>query len=207
MKAQLDYSGNENSFRPNHFRKIKWIVVGFLVAIMKASQLIVACILCQYLLGAYSFYVWPKPAVITQGSGSGIINPTSFQVTTTSTSNILKRAIQRYNDRLFFPMGQGNPPSGSFALSSLVIQVQFDDEDLQLGVNESYTLTLLANNSTAEITAVSVFGALRGLETFSQLIDYDDATATYSINCFPTSISDTPRFPWRFLFSQILHFY
>uniref|UniRef100_A0A7S4I501 beta-N-acetylhexosaminidase n=2 Tax=Vannella robusta TaxID=1487602 RepID=A0A7S4I501_9EUKA len=48
---------------------------------------------------------------------------------------------------------------------------------------------------------------MRGLETFSQLVDYSDNSTSYSINCLPTIISDTPRFPWRgFLMDTARHY-
>jgi beta-acetyl hexosaminidase like len=47
-------------------------------------------------------------------------------------------------------------------LSSISISVASADETLQLGVNENYTLTV--STSGAQISAVTVFGALRGYE-------------------------------------------
>ena len=77
------------------------------------------------------------------------------------------------------------------------LQVYVDDADEshpQLGTDESYTLSI---STTAELHAKTVYGALRGLETFSQLVQFDFETETYQIASCPISISDAPRFPHR----------
>ncbi|HLM00910.1 MAG TPA: beta-N-acetylhexosaminidase, partial [Pyrinomonadaceae bacterium] len=61
----------------------------------------------------------------------------------------------------------------------------------RLGDDESYNLEISANQ--AKITAPTTVGAMRGLETFLQLLE-GDRDGFY----FPAvSISDRPRFPWR----------
>ncbi|XP_062858077.1 beta-hexosaminidase subunit alpha isoform X1 [Trichomycterus rosablanca] len=60
------------------------------------------------------------------------------------------------------------------------------------GSDESYSLSVSAFQ--AVIRAESVWGALRGLESFSQLVYQDDYDAYY-VN--KTEIEDFPRFPFR----------
>lgn len=61
----------------------------------------------------------------------------------------------------------------------------------QLGEDESYKLEI--NNDQAKLTANTTFGAMRGLETFLQLLE-GDKDGFY----FPAVvIDDKPRFPWR----------
>jgi hexosaminidase len=61
----------------------------------------------------------------------------------------------------------------------------------QLGDDESYKLEI--SNNQAKITASNTVGAMRGLETFLQLLE-GDKDGFY----FPAvSIDDKPRFPWR----------
>jgi len=62
-----------------------------------------------------------------------------------------------------------------------------------LGMDESYTLTI-GNTSIGQLDSNSVWGILRGLESFSQLVTKEDGT-TPRIN--QTTISDEPRFEWR----------
>ncbi|MDQ2747408.1 MAG: beta-N-acetylhexosaminidase [Acidobacteriota bacterium] len=61
----------------------------------------------------------------------------------------------------------------------------------RLGDDESYTLEI--NNDQAKIAAPNTVGAMRGLETFLQLLD-SDKDGFY----FPAAaIADQPRFAWR----------
>ena len=62
-------------------------------------------------------------------------------------------------------------------------------------MKESYRLQVNARESTAELDAQEVWGALRGLETFSQLVFRDNELGRYAIN--ETHIEDNPRFPFR----------
>merc|ERR1712137_1228073 len=154
------------------------------------------------------YYVWPKPSTISQGAGSVGINPSSLTITTNSSSSILQRAITRYQKNLIFPMGvsvSSSPEPVTF--TQLTINVVSSSEDLQLDVDESYSLSIASGATSGSITAQTIYGAMRGLETFSQLVDWSDNTTSYSINCLPTIISDVPRFPWRgFLMDTARHY-
>jgi hexosaminidase len=71
------------------------------------------------------------------------------------------------------------------------------------GTDESYRLEVL--QVSARITAATPWGAMRALETFSQLVMWDmgpvpAAGATggvYTVPNLPLVIEDAPRFPWR----------
>jgi hexosaminidase len=90
---------------------------------------------------------------------------------------------------LFFP----KPSSVPASLTSLSVSVTraTETDQIQYGTEETYSLTVTSAGAT--LTAPTVYGALRGLETFSQLI-MTNGTA-YHIN--QTTIDDTPRFGWR----------
>ena len=67
-------------------------------------------------------------------------------------------------------------------------------------MDESYTLVVgpaatAAVAATATINAPTTLGALRGLETFAQLIDF--AADPPRIAATPITVDDTPRFGWR----------
>lgn len=62
-------------------------------------------------------------------------------------------------------------------------------------MQESYTLTVPSDGSAAAIEAVSVYGALRAMESLTQLAD--GTTAGNTIANAPVSIADSPRFGYR----------
>ena len=62
-----------------------------------------------------------------------------------------------------------------------------------LNVSERYSLQL--THPTAVLTAETVWGALRGLETFSQLLQHNGSTG--AITVLEQRIDDWPRFPFR----------
>ena len=76
--------------------------------------------------------------------------------------------------------------------AQLLIETQSTGNAIpKLGDDESYNLEI--NEKQAKISAATTVGAMRGLETFLQLLE-GDANGFY----FPAvSIQDKPRFPWR----------
>uniref|UniRef100_A0A914WR50 Beta-hexosaminidase n=1 Tax=Plectus sambesii TaxID=2011161 RepID=A0A914WR50_9BILA len=64
----------------------------------------------------------------------------------------------------------------------------------QMEMNETYQLIVSPDNSQAVITAQEVWGALRGLETFSHLV-FNSAPNTYQVRS--ANVVDHPRFPHR----------
>eukprot|EP01102_Stenamoeba_stenopodia_P017174 TRINITY_DN6117_c0_g1_i1.p1 TRINITY_DN6117_c0_g1~~TRINITY_DN6117_c0_g1_i1.p1 ORF type:complete len:557 (-),score=123.15 TRINITY_DN6117_c0_g1_i1:93-1682(-) len=149
--------------------------------------------------------VWPQPSSASYGTEVLAIDPASFVISSSSGSQILQDAIQRYQ-ALLFPFNttqlalrgvkaRSAPKPSSAFVSELLVNVGSDSEVLQLYVNEDYVLQV--NSSGATLSAATVFGALRGLESFSQLVEWDSEALSYSITQSPVSINDSPRFPWR----------
>jgi len=91
-----------------------------------------------------------------------------------------------------------NLPAGTSALSRVVVSVKSKSTVLNATsmaeMTESYTLHV-PSNGEATIDADSTLGALRGLETFAQLVDFGLKTA--AIASTPVHVVDAPRFPWR----------
>lgn len=67
----------------------------------------------------------------------------------------------------------------------------------QIGTDESYTLTVPDDGSVATLHAVTVYGVVRGMETFSQLVALKFADHTYELAGAPWTITDAPRFSHR----------
>jgi hypothetical protein len=70
------------------------------------------------------------------------------------------------------------------------------DAAFQLGDDESYSL-LIHSDATCKLSAKTVFGALRGMESLSQLIEYSSFTDSYELRMAPWNITDKPAFPQR----------
>jgi hexosaminidase len=148
-------------------------------------------------------FVWPHPASVVSGPpGSSIaVSPDfTFQlVNGTESSALLGRAMARY-ESIVFPFGR-LPVSpnldGSASLYGLQISASSVDDHLALGVSEEYTLVVPARAGMASLSARTIFGLLRGLETFAQIVRFDSDSAQYLIRSTPLLIEDEPRFPWR----------
>ena len=119
-----------------------------------------------------------------------IINSTNFQIQTNSTCDLLTQAIKRYQSRLFIqdcgrlnsalkgkpsfyvPRYENISKVEKFSrnyLKSLTVSFDGDCEKWpQMDMIEKYKLIVEENGS--EIVGSSVWGALRGLETFAQLL-------------------------------------
>lgn len=102
----------------------------------------------------------------------------------------------------------------------LEVSIHDINAELELGVDESYTLDI-PDKGSATLVAKTRWGALHGLETFSQLIqaypsaikDYDDQEEEQDIdtsmdNLFipetPIHIEDAPAYPHRGLMLGML---
>jgi len=155
----------------------------------KAGAVLVVFILCVAGGSYQKPQLWPRPQSFTLGENDTFyILETSFRfVAVGESSPILSQGFNRYYSIIF--------PSGSTVISfpglteltHLDVLVTSGEEFIQFGTDESYTLSI--NKTVSLLTAKTVFGALRGLETFSQLVRYQMLPTT--------QINDFPRFPWR----------
>ena len=142
-------------------------------------------------------YIWPLPAQFTISPTLDLDLAQNFTFVLAGSganSEILSDAIDRYNYITFPHTAEANIATG---ISKLVINVASSDEDLQYGVDESYTLTVpnVTGSTSGLLTANTIFGAMRGLETFSQLVIYNFTAQYYqSSSCV---IYDKPRFGHR----------
>ena len=138
---------------------------------------------------------WPLPSSHSQGSSVVAVVP-GVDFFPKDSCDTLTQAYRRYSD-LTFPHPAGTVSSEG-AVTSLDVMVDDDDESYpQLGTDESYSLTVPAEGGAATISAATVYGALRGLETFSQLVGFDFESASYVVEGAPWRVDDAPRFPHR----------
>ena len=120
------------------------------------------------------YTVWPKPQVQFDTTISYLLYPIAFSFTATGPaagSDVLVDAFKRYRGIIFQHTARRvvQLPVVSFAtISTAIVQVNSADETLSLETNQAYNLTI---GVTITIEAETVFGALNGLESLSQLVD------------------------------------
>uniref|UniRef100_A0A8C1YKQ0 Beta-hexosaminidase n=1 Tax=Cyprinus carpio TaxID=7962 RepID=A0A8C1YKQ0_CYPCA len=136
--------------------------------------------------------VWPLPQQLHQSADRGCLSPQRFSFTYGRDSaaqtgcSVLDAAFKRYFSIIFPDFTKG---SGLLMLSVKTRGCDgYPDEDS----DESYNLSV--SEGQAVLRSVTVWGALRGLESFSQLV-YQDDYGSYFIN--KTEIVDFPRFAFR----------
>lgn len=136
--------------------------------------------------------VWPKPQLESQTGAVFKLTPQNFKFVITGPScDVLEEAIQRYK-RLTFPDNVGESKKNLSEITQLSIIVIDKYEKLTLESDESYKLDVLT--PTSILVAYTVWGALRGLESFSQIV-HQDPDGFYFAN--GTHIDDYPRFHHR----------
>ncbi|KAJ3445196.1 beta-hexosaminidase [Anaeramoeba flamelloides] len=156
--------------------------------------------------------IWPQPKTVFSGDEQIVIDPSNFEILAEgagAVSQILQDRINEYKKLMFpFPT-ESMKKQDQDSINQLKIIVQSDNEQLVLGVDESYTLSITFSPlAVGEIDSQTIWGAIRGLETFTQLIAYNYSTEDYSISELPITIHDEPRFPWRgILLDTARHFY
>lgn len=146
--------------------------------------------------------VWPKPQGETQNGSVYSLSSETFKFSITAqSSDVLEDAIKRYK-QLTFPEDFREIKTNLPQITQLTIEVIDKYENLTLDSDESYKLTVVS--PTSSLISYTVWGALRGLETFSQVV-YQDPNGYYLAN--GTQIDDYPRFKHRgFLIDTSRHF-
>ena len=104
-----------------------------------------------------------------------------------------------------FPANSSSSSSSSGTARLATLSIHVGSAALRLnatlfaGMEESYTLDVpaagAAGAAVATLRAPTVLGALRGLESFAQLVDF--AAVPPAIARTPVTVTDAPRFPWR----------
>src|ERR1700719_807989 len=139
----------------------------------------------------------PMPASVQPGTGQLPINQ-SFTVAVTGAHDAsLDAEVQRFETQLSRQTGIPFRPKPG-ATPTLQIHADHGREAVQkLGEDESYELTVA--DSGAKLTAPTTLGAMRGLQTFLQLVQI---TPT-GFAAPAVTIKDQPRFAWRGLLIDV----
>ncbi|ORY04213.1 N-acetylhexosaminidase [Basidiobolus meristosporus CBS 931.73] len=166
-------------------------------------------------------WVWPLPEKMEIGESILTVrHGFDIDIEAKSGRDILRRAVKRYKKIIFntgeygdllhpvtktvFPTPTPNvpihepiPEAKTTRIKGLVIRVNGKNTDLNIETDESYKLDVPADGSEAVIEAETVYGALRGLESFSQLVHWSSDVNQHRIPMAPVKIEDKPAFPHR----------
>ena len=141
---------------------------------------------------------WPQSVVV--GTGAVPIDG-SFSVAVSGSGSRDPR-VKVAVERLFFrltrqtgiPLAQKIVNVEQRPMLSIVVRERDHESPQRLGDDESYALE--AGASQVTITSAEALGAVRGIETFLQLVSQNSGQpAGFSIA--GVNIRDEPRFPWR----------
>mmetsp|Transcript_488 Transcript_488/g.1193 ORF Transcript_488/g.1193 Transcript_488/m.1193 type:complete len:547 (-) Transcript_488:378-2018(-) len=150
---------------------------------------------------------FPLPVEVYKGSTTVYIDAPSFQWDVKSCGNakghanavkscpLLGNALQRYTGLTFPHPLEGNGSCLKPCLNKATIIVQNDSEENGLTTDESYELKV--TKSEIQLKATTVFGAMHGLETLSQLVHFNFDSKMYMIENADWLIKDRPEFPHR----------
>ncbi|XP_067885637.1 beta-hexosaminidase subunit beta isoform X2 [Heterodontus francisci] len=153
--------------------------------------------------------LWPLPQSVHIAPEVYRLSAVTFQIVHSPFStawvgcSILDSAFRRYFYYIFSSSAQSRQPgpvggggTGAVELERLQVTVTASDPECNqhpsITSNEVYEISI--TQPVATLKAENVWGVLRGLETFSQLV-YEDEYDTHLIN--KTEIVDSPRFAHR----------
>ncbi|KAL5720558.1 beta-N-acetylhexosaminidase [Ranunculus cassubicifolius] len=139
--------------------------------------------------------VWPKPVYLSWPQAQATYLSSTFKIISPN-HTYLTPAVTRYTHLILtehhHPVVTPTVNTTGTTLQSLIITVIDLNSPLQHGVNESYALSVPINGSSAYLKAQTVWGAMRGLETFSQLVWGDPSRVPIGLY-----INDSPIFEHR----------
>ncbi|XP_015873599.2 beta-hexosaminidase 3 [Ziziphus jujuba] len=154
--------------------------------------------------GVSGLNIWPLPASVSNGQQSLVLS-SDFHLNTQypDSSSILSGAFSRLVDIIRIShVVEGNVSlvDPSLILQGINVVISSNDEQLQYGIDESYKLSIPSPDSQplyAYLEAKTVYGALHGLQTFSQLCQFNFTTKVIEVHLVPWTIVDEPRFSYR----------
>ena len=147
--------------------------------------------------GSPEISVVPLPADYNLNAGNSILATNfsvSFPQSPLDVKQFLEAAVERYYGLVLTHRSSKISATGD--ITGIEVTVKSQSLDLGLDTDESYQLSVPASGA-AQLTATTVYGALRGMETLSQLIRFDLTTGMYHIANTPLQVNDKPRFAHR----------
>ena len=143
---------------------------------------------------------WPYPndAAFKPTGTANLTLAAAFAFKASTTCATLDAAMARYTELALGGHAVAPTTANEGELTSLSLTVKdLDESHPQLGHDESYSLSVPAAGGAATLSANTVWGALHGLETFSQLVMFNFTSERYVLPHAPWTIADSPRFTHR----------
>ena len=138
----------------------------------------------------------PLPMKVEEVAGRLVIDSGFTVVSTGATNARLDAAMKRLSDRI--SRETGIPLRKGTNRAALVVECKTNSPQTpELGEDESYRLDITAQQAT--LSAPTTTGALRGLETFAQLV----VPGADGFEAPGVHIEDKPRFAWRGLMLDV----
>ena len=141
---------------------------------------------------------WPLPVNITTTNTAFSLDPNSFvfEAKAANQCDIVSEAIKRYKSLTFITNKKSVADSSLPALKKVSIQIDQPEHCgyPQLNDDESYSIEIVQHDAhvLGSIGSKTVWGALRALETFSQLVYSRNENDTASFYVNQTRIADQP---------------
>lgn len=148
-------------------------------------------------------YLWPQPVSFTIGAGRVLVSSSLVftEVGAPTPTPDLAAAFTRFQALLFSRgsydgLKEVAGMKGLPTLTSVLVSVVNASTPLDVGVDESYTLSVPSDGTPIALNSNTVWGALQGLQTLSQLVSFDSDSLSYWSPA-PVSIQDAPKFAYR----------
>lgn len=124
-------------------------------------------------------FIWPLPSSWSNGEQTLNLSK-SFEISLDNSSvqnRVLSKAIDRYQSLIFtHSVGKDSKANSTVGhLKKLSVYVSSNDTTLQLGVDESYSLSIMPSDAAGDgdshaiLKTNTVWGALRGLEGYGDV--------------------------------------
>ncbi|KAL7252353.1 hypothetical protein ACSBR1_007022 [Camellia fascicularis] len=189
---------------------IVWIVLNnFGIVKLVAQSLLLGLylqVLAVFAVDVHRLNIWPMPQSVS--NGHQILHMSKdFELMTQGTnypdaSGILKDGFSRLLDVVqaaHVVDGNFSHFDQSVLLQGIHVVIFSLNDELQYGIDESYKLSIPAGGNPvyAHLEVQTVYGALHGLQTFSQLCHFNFTTRVIEVHQVPWNIIDQPRFSYR----------
>jgi hexosaminidase len=151
-------------------------------------------------LSAQTLPLMPLPSSVHESPGTVEINAAfTLSVSGAGASDTrikiaAVRTLARLARQTGIPIAAHAPTSATNATLRIVVERRDHKAPQRLGDDESYSLQSIGDHVT--ISADETIGALRGIETFLQLVQQNSGS-TPGFSVPHIDIRDQPRFPWR----------